>query len=49
MFYQGWPAHEFFCARCLKVMRVYAAIGLTLLGLLIATFSAVVWWLRSLR
>jgi hypothetical protein len=49
MFYQGSPAHEFFCAHCLKVMRVYAAVGFTLLGLVLAALTAVVWWLRTLR
>lgn len=49
MFHQGAPAHELFCARCLKVMQVYAAIGFTLLGLLLAAFVAAVWWLRSLH
>jgi hypothetical protein len=49
MFYQGSPAHEFFCVRCLKVMRAYAAAGFTLIGLLLVAFAAVVWWLRSLH
>jgi hypothetical protein len=49
MFYQGSPAREFFCAHCLKVMRVYAAVGFTLLGLVLAALTAVVWWLRTLR
>jgi hypothetical protein len=47
MFYRDSVAHEFFCARCLKVMRVYASAGFTLLGLLLAAFIAAVWWLRS--
>lgn len=49
MFYQGSPAREFFCLRCLKMMRTYAVIGFTLLGVLLAVLSAVVFWLRSLR
>jgi hypothetical protein len=49
MFYQGMPAREFFCTRCLKIQRIYAVIGLTLLGLLLASFFAVALWLRSLR
>jgi hypothetical protein len=49
MFYQGSPAREFFCARCLRIMRAYAAVGFILLGLLLLAFVAVVWWLRSLR
>jgi len=49
MFYQGSPAYEFFCVRCLKVMRTYAAVGFTLIGLLLVAIAAVVWWLRSLH
>jgi hypothetical protein len=48
MFYQGSPAHEFFCARCLKITRDYGAVGFTLLGLLVVAFTAAVWWLLSL-
>lgn len=49
MFYQGVPAREFFCTRCRKILRIYAAIGFTLLGLLVAALAAVALWLRSLR
>ena len=34
---------------CLKILRIYAAIGFTLLGLIVAALAAVTWWLRSLR
>ena len=43
MFHQGAPAREFFCEPCLRVMRVYAAIGFTLLGLLMVAFGGVYW------
>ncbi len=49
MFYAGTPANDFFCARCLKVMRIYAAVGFILLGLLLVAFAVAVWWLPSLR
>ena len=48
MFHQGVPAREFYCERCLRVMRVYAVIGFTLLGLLMAAFGGVYLWIRSL-
>jgi hypothetical protein len=46
MFYHDGVAREFFCARCLKIMRVCAAVGLTLLVLLVAAAVAAVWFLR---
>ena len=42
MFYQGIPARDFFCTRCLKIMRAYAAIGFTLLGMLLTALAATV-------
>lgn len=49
MFHQGTPAHEFYCAHCLRVMRLYAVVGFTLLGLLLAAVTGVAWWLRALH
>jgi hypothetical protein len=49
MFHQGMPALEFFCTRCQKVLRAYAVVGFTLLGLLLLGFVAAVCWIRSLR
>ena len=49
MFSQGVPAHKFFCTRCFKILRIYAVIGLTLLGLTVAALAAVTCWLRFLR
>ena len=49
MFYQGAPAREFFCTRCLRILRAYAVTGFSLLGLLLAVLAGVALWLRSLR
>ncbi len=46
MFHQGEPAYEFYCRRCRRVFRVYAAIGFTLLGLLLLAGGVAVVWLR---
>jgi hypothetical protein len=34
---------EFFCDRCLGIMRIYAIIGFSLLGLLLLAFGIAVW------
>jgi len=48
MFHHGQlPRKEFFCRRCLRVLRIYAAIGLSLLGLLLIAFLVAAWWLGS--
>jgi hypothetical protein len=39
------PAKQFFCFRCLRVMRIYAIVGFSLLGLLMFGFVATLWWL----
>ena len=45
MFHQGEPpAKQFFCFRCLRVMRTYAIIGFSLLGLLVAGLFGAAWW-----
>lgn len=45
MFQQGeTPAKQFFCLRCLRIMRVYAIIGFTLLGLLVVGLFGFAWW-----
>ena len=49
MFHQRSPSHEFFCLRCQGVMRIYARIGFSLLGLLMAALTAAVLWLRFFR
>jgi len=46
MFHQGVPANEFHCERCWRIMRLYAAVGFTLLGLVLVGLAAAVWWLR---
>jgi hypothetical protein len=49
MFYSSvLPVKEFFCDRCLGVMRVYAIIGFSLLGLLLLAFGIAVWILGVL-
>lgn len=48
MFHQGAPTREFFCLRCLRIMRVYAILGFTLLGLLVGALTGVTLWLRSI-
>ena len=47
MFHQGVAAREFFCVRCLRILRLQAIIGFTLLGLLVAALAGVTLWLRS--
>ena len=45
MFHQGEPpVKQFFCSRCLRVMRTYAIIGFSLLGLLVAGLFGLAWW-----
>jgi len=36
---------EFFCFRCLRIMRIYSVIGFSLLGLVVAAFVAMTIWL----
>lgn len=36
---------EFFCFRCLRIMRIYAVIGFSLLGLVVAALVATTIWL----
>lgn len=36
---------EFFCFRCLRIMRIYAVIGFSLLGLVVAAIAATTIWL----
>ena len=41
-------AREFFCNRCIKIMRIYAVIGFTLIGIVVAAivgFSIWAWML----
>lgn len=46
MFQQGEaPGKQFYCSRCLRVMRIYAIIGFTLLGLLVAGLFGACWWI----
>ncbi len=48
MFHHGQlPRKEFFCFRCLRVLRIYAAIALSLLGLLLTAFVVATWWLGA--
>jgi len=50
MFHHGQlPRKEFFCFRCLRVLRIYAAIGLSLLALLLSACAVAVWWLGVFR
>jgi hypothetical protein len=47
MFYSGsLPKREFFCAQCLRRMRIYAWIGFSLLFALVAALAGAVIWLR---
>jgi hypothetical protein len=39
-------AEEFFCNRCLRMMRIYATIGFSLLAVLVGTLAGVTFWLR---
>lgn len=46
MFYHSLfrlPAREFYCYRCLKVMKVYAIIGFSLLGITVGALCVVTW------
>lgn len=46
MFHQGeLPAKQFFCSRCLRIMRAYAIVGFSLLGILMTGFVVALWWL----
>jgi hypothetical protein len=46
MFHQGaLPAKQFFCIRCLRIMRVYAIVGFSLLGILMIGLVVALWWL----
>ena len=46
MFHAGAPpAKEFFCLECLRVMRTYAIIGFTFLGLLLVACVVTMLWL----
>lgn len=38
-------AWEFFCRRCLRVMRIYAIVGFSLVGIVVAGLVAVTAWL----
>ncbi len=49
MFHSGEARKEFYCFRCLRIFRVYAIIGLTLLGLILATAITAVCWLKMQR
>ncbi|MFK7789776.1 MAG: hypothetical protein AB8C95_09830 [Phycisphaeraceae bacterium] len=35
---------EFFCNRCIKIMRLYAVIGFTLVGIVVAGIAGVTIW-----
>lgn len=48
MFHQGPPTREFYCVRCLKILRIYAVIGFTLLGLLVTALAGAILWIRFL-
>jgi len=39
-------AEEFFCNRCLRMMRIYATIGFSLLAVLVGALAGVTFWLR---
>jgi hypothetical protein len=39
------PRKEFFCTRCLGILRVYSVIGLTLLAILFGGILTAVIWL----
>lgn len=40
-------AREFYCFACLRVMRIYAIIGLTLLAILVGSLIGVTIWLTA--
>jgi hypothetical protein len=47
MFHSDTIAKEFYCWRCLRIMRIYAWIGLSLLFVILgAAIGAVVWLTR---
>jgi len=39
-------AEEFFCNRCLQLMRIYAIIGFSLLAVLVGFLAGVTFWLQ---
>ena len=39
-------ARQFFCSRCLRVMRIYAFIGLSLLTIIVGSLIVAVLWIR---
>lgn len=50
MFQQEWlPRKEFYCRRCLRIMRIYAAIGFSLLGTMVASAFVAAWWAGAFR
>ncbi len=56
MFYSGWLARfpklpigrEFYCFRCRRIMRIYAAVGFTLFAIILAAIIAATIWANSL-
>lgn len=38
---------EFYCYRCLRVMRIYSVVGLTIFGIVIAAIVGLTIWLRQ--
>lgn len=50
MFHQEWlPRREFYCRRCLRIMRIYATIGFTLLGAVVTSAFVAAWWAGAFR
>ncbi len=47
-FPQSPVARQFFCYRCLRIMRIYAAIGFCLLAVLVGSLVIVTLWARQL-
>ncbi len=39
-------ARQFFCNRCLRVMRIYAIVGFSLLAMLLGSLVVAVLWIR---
>lgn len=39
-------ARQFFCYRCLRVMRIYAIVGFSLLAMLLLSLTVAVLWVR---